>query len=811
MITLMKHQRANGARMAQIAAGYGASGDFSPTGTGKTFSALEACRIAEARKVLVICPKAVIFAWKRAAADFFGPEFPPINVINYESAIRRKWHELFDGIDAVIFDEAHRCKGLRTKNSELLIHAARLENVPVFCLSATAARDPLGMKALGYALGLHHLSDFYDFCRSYGCEQVRQVVHGGRKRLVWKFRGSREDLLRLNKVIFQQHAVFTPTSAIPEFPDAVEQVIDVDIDADRYRGALGAFGDLSGEPPGVVRLREQQAVEAGKVPFILERVQDELEEGQSVVVFCTFRDTLEDLREGLVEHNPGIIWGDQSANQRQEFIDAFQRNEIHVMLVQAQAGGTGLSLHDLHGRPRTALLCPTEHVEQLVQCLGRIHRSGAVSKAVQQILVAPGTIEDAVAANMRRKLGHLNTLTRNDWFADGGTTVEETQAPKPKSDEKTYVPRPSSAPYLFLCPSWRSDDKGSDNAATQRGSYFHYCIERELATEDVDMPHWEDAHDKDRKDVEEKAGMCVEWLRWEIESNWPECEYAVEKRMKPVPGWKGGMADVLLMDRSKRAIGVVDWKSNRHSPVKPAKTNKQGLNYAIAASIEFPWAEFFTVYFVQPWVDIIDQHTFTREEIFEYQRQFTTLAALTNDPDRPEKPSPYACQYCVRKPECKAIGARAVETVNALTVLEPSSFDLPANLNPEEIVTAQNAALAFKAAKILEDWAKAVKTKVKEFSDEGIELPGLTVGTRRSPLKVIDPSAAAAVVTNMFDFSEEELMMCASLSLPKLKEIVGSKAPRGQKGKKQGELVARLEDEGILSGGQETTYLKIEK
>ena len=44
------------------------------------------------------------------------------------------------------------------------------------------------------------------------------------------------------------------------------------------------------------------------------------------------------------------------------------------------------------------------------QCLGRIHRNGAKSDAIQKILVAAGTIEEDVLEAIAKKLDNLNTL-----------------------------------------------------------------------------------------------------------------------------------------------------------------------------------------------------------------------------------------------------------------------------------------------------------------------------------------------------------------------------------------------------------------
>ena len=52
-----------------------------------------------------------------------------------------------------------------------------------------------------------------------------------------------------------------------------------------------------------------------------------------------------------------------------------------------QAGGVGVSLHDLHGgHPRMSIISPTWSGQDLKQVLGRIHRAGSKTPAIQKIV-----------------------------------------------------------------------------------------------------------------------------------------------------------------------------------------------------------------------------------------------------------------------------------------------------------------------------------------------------------------------------------------------------------------------------------------
>ena len=106
-----------------------------------------------------------------------------------------------------------------------------------------------------------------------------------------------------------------------------------------------------------------------------------------------------------------IIRGDQTADERQRNIDAFQSDKTRVLIANLRAGGVGVSLHDLNGKfPRTALICPGWSPTDLKQALGRVHRAGGKSTSIQRILYAADTVEERVAERIQERLRTLAIL-----------------------------------------------------------------------------------------------------------------------------------------------------------------------------------------------------------------------------------------------------------------------------------------------------------------------------------------------------------------------------------------------------------------
>jgi hypothetical protein len=378
---------------------------------------------------LVICPKAVIPSWYRAA-QHLGIE---IEAINYEkvrngNTLHGRWaSEKINGrvierfvwggeVEMLIFDEVHRCKSTNSQNASLLI-AAGLQDIPTIAASATAATNPMEMRALGFLLGLHGLRDFYTWAEAHGC--YKNQWDG------WEFGGLDDDIQTIHRSIFPHKGVRVrindlgdafprtqiATELIPvQSPDKIDKAyseVTKAIAAVREKAA----GDSDGAEHLTAQLRARQVSELQKIPAVIELAKDALAERRSVFIAVNFNDSIDTLKESFGNEIVAIIRGDQSDEDRERNIAAFQADKARVIIANTKAGGVGVSLHDLHGRfPRTALICPGWSAVDLKQALGRVWRSGGKTASIQRILFAAGTVEEQVAAKLDIKLRNLSLL-----------------------------------------------------------------------------------------------------------------------------------------------------------------------------------------------------------------------------------------------------------------------------------------------------------------------------------------------------------------------------------------------------------------
>tara|TARA_R110002020_G_scaffold60141_1_gene163286 strand:- start:7730 stop:9022 length:1293 start_codon:yes stop_codon:yes gene_type:complete len=402
--------------------------DASAVGTGKTVVAAAIAKDLEC-PVAVICPKAVIPSWERELTEM-GVD--PLFILNYEKLRTGKtsymsktgkkiikWN-LPEGT-IILMDEIQKAKGPYTINAQMLISLIQ-QGYRVHGMSATAAEDPTEMRPLGYMLKLHSLNkteggklNWYSWMMRNGCKKD----HWGSWKVV-----SRERMARVRDEIFGEtgHRL-----TVEDFPDSFRnnRVFQEPVQFSSGDRIAKAYEDL-GITPSIIEeyvangsvtesehafvniLRSRQLAESFKAPDLAEMAEDLIKEGNSVVIFVNFRETVDALTSKL---KCGRIDGGQSADERQKIIDDFQQDKAYVVVANIAAGGTGLSLHDINGnRPRVSLICPTFNAKEYVQTLGRIFRNGAKSDSLQKILIAANSVEENVMTSINNKLKNLDTL-----------------------------------------------------------------------------------------------------------------------------------------------------------------------------------------------------------------------------------------------------------------------------------------------------------------------------------------------------------------------------------------------------------------
>jgi len=420
---------------------YGNVLDASDTGTGKTF-----CALAIAKHLnlfpIVITPKSVIPSWKKVAKIFKIDLF----VSNYEQYRESKTEyceKIITEIEQknnktgkiekvkdvsfkwsipenviLIFDEAHRMKNSKTQNSKMLI-AAKETAAKILCLSATIADNPLQLYALGLILELFQdAKGFWQWCHKRG---VYKGWFGN------EFKNTPENLKKIHEDIFPHkgHRIaikdlgdkFPENLIISEAYEmsSADQIQEI---YNKMKEEIAKLKETKKKDKECILteiLRARQEIELLKVPTFVELAEDHIEEGMSIALFVNFEQTIQALSERL--KTTCIITGSIKNEEREKNIKEFQEGKQRIILCNSRAGGVGISLHDEYGNyPRISIISPTYSAQDLKQVLGRIHREGSKSKALQKIIFASGTIEEEIAEKVQNKLNNITLINDGDLF-----------------------------------------------------------------------------------------------------------------------------------------------------------------------------------------------------------------------------------------------------------------------------------------------------------------------------------------------------------------------------------------------------------
>ena len=420
----------------------GVACDQSETGTGKTYVAAWLAKNLNS-PVVIVCPKVVIPSWTKVLS-YFGIKAHCL--INYEKLMRGNTEHLNfkDGKDngpsdyvinfpknsLVILDEVHKCKSATSKNSDFLIKL-KMDGYKSLLLSATAATNPLEMKAFGFATTLHNLVSYRQFITSSGAYAGR---YGGFQ-IDLQSQRTIEAMSNIHNTLFNLYKVssrMTRKMFDKIFPDnhVMADCFDMGTNTDKINrvylqmeAEMAALEESSinySQHHFAIMTKARRMAELLKVPTMVEMIEDWYDEGISPVVFVNFTDTVEAIEKQLAKNRKfdgkiARIVGGQSDKVRQNDIELFQSDVKRIMIANLAAGNAGVSLHDLNGNfARGSIISPSYSAINLLQALGRIHRAEGKTTCIQKVMFAAGTIEVEACKRVQCKLNNLECLNDGD-------------------------------------------------------------------------------------------------------------------------------------------------------------------------------------------------------------------------------------------------------------------------------------------------------------------------------------------------------------------------------------------------------------
>lgn len=395
------------------------------------------------KRFLVVVPTSLVYNWESEANKFaprlsvesFSKEkvedlkesMPDILVTTY--GLLSEHQEFFKSVkwNIVIFDEAQQLKNIKSMRSEV---SRNLESEFKICLSGTPMENHYGEYFSLVDLSVPGaLGDHKSFMRVYG---PRKVSSG-------QLTQSEVDYLKLKtKPLVLRR---TKSQVLKELPEKTESVVKINFDEEqkeiyksvamiwnsKVQGLINAQGESKSQIQmfaALMKLRQICSCPSAipeakynkispKLSLVIERVEELIEAGNSVLVFTNFILTLDTLKDELKKRgiNPLSITGKNSQKKREETLADFNTGGAKALLMTLKTGGVGLNLtkasYILHVEPWWNPAAENQGTD-------RAHRIGQTNNVHVYRYIMKNSIEEKIQELKKQKQEAFEGLLEKD-------------------------------------------------------------------------------------------------------------------------------------------------------------------------------------------------------------------------------------------------------------------------------------------------------------------------------------------------------------------------------------------------------------
>jgi hypothetical protein len=371
-----------------------------------------------------------------------------------------------------------------------------------------------------------------------------------------------------------------------------------------------------------------------------------------------------------------------------------------------------------------------------------------------------------------------------------------TQTPLPPTPRKHHKHSPSSLNAKQACCHFQPH--GGDSPASLRGTRLHTAVEtRNLALCETD---------EEARAVELCIGFEDSIIAAYGEGALGSKPVVFKEQYMSVDAedTSGGYMDLAVLSADKKKLAVVDWKFVQN-PVVESEYNIQGQAYALGTLRKCPHTvQTVDIYYVMPFLDTIDIHTFGRESFPEMLVRIKRIVSDAETLARPPQCVPAACQYCAKLGQCVAV-AKLAETV----ARKFSPAQVPAEVTPELLNDPKVAKAGMAVANLVEAWAKAWRARCssKALEDPGWVPEGMTL-VMQTPREVINP---LGVIQLLKERNLPEAVIfdkCVDVGITRVEKLISDSNPRGRKTQAVEEFATELLARKFVKAGNPRTVLR---
>ncbi len=413
-------------------------------GLGKTRQSVIAMVEAEAEgPYLVICPASVKRNWAReiqlvlpaAEPTVVGPAPLPLTdfrdwvIINYEILGKHLEGLLAFDWKGIVFDEAHYLKNhqsQRSRNASKLVKSIQHEPI-VHALTGTPMtnrpRDlfPL-LQLMNHPLGKSFLSFAKRYCDAYqgeyglvadgasNIEELTVQLHGV------MLRRTKNEVLDLPPKVRTWLDVELHPVAIQHFNNAVREFL-TKFDAPESIDMIQDSPENPERRQAVGRLTTaRRKLAFAKCRHTIKFVENALEQGEKVILFTTFLNTLERFHKHFGDQAV-VVSGEVPVEERQNRVDRFQNDEnVKLFIANMHVAGVGINL--TAGRQivfNDLDWVPANHW----QAEDRAYRIGQTGTVNVTYMIARRTVDEFVKTVLETKAALMDALVEGTLLIAG--------------------------------------------------------------------------------------------------------------------------------------------------------------------------------------------------------------------------------------------------------------------------------------------------------------------------------------------------------------------------------------------------------
>lgn len=270
-----------------------------------------------------------------------------------------------------------------------------------------------------------------------------------------------------------------------------------------------------------------------------------------------------------------------------------------------------------------------------------------------------------------------------------------------------------------------------------------------------------------------------------------------------------GYVDRALISWDRKRAILLDWKFGAWA-VEKVENNLQAISYVLGIFKKYPTLESVQFFFKLPALDLVSEATFTRAQIPDLYLRVQTVVArarvarekVRGDDFSFATPRVPACNFCANLGRCTKVAEFACRVGSKFHPLE-----IPADITPTGIKTAEDRTLGLRLAQVMAVWAKAFRAQETERVLARGEAcpPGFKVQTRRDREIADIPKFRE---TTLKYLTAAELLDLATYTFGSVEKKISDAAPRGSKKSTLEEYQKLLVDSGAVKYGDEYSFLK---